>query len=66
MESHSKSQLREWGGESAVGHDMDRLLDYGALDVQSTLEPARSTWDLGPQNFYASADVCYKAYGRLS
>lgn len=44
---------------------MDRLLDYGALDLQPTLEPARSTWDLGPQNFYASADVCYKAYGRL-
>ncbi|KAI9371958.1 hypothetical protein BJX61DRAFT_534355 [Aspergillus egyptiacus] len=39
-----------------------RLGEYGApvLDRVSA-----STWDLGPQNFYASANTCYQAYSRL-
>ncbi|KAL2814303.1 hypothetical protein BJX63DRAFT_420874 [Aspergillus granulosus] len=62
-----ESPQREWGG-SAAGYVMGpaQTLDSGATSVQQLGEPARSTWDLGPQNFYASADVCYRAYSRLS
>ncbi|KAL5050751.1 hypothetical protein BDW71DRAFT_105747 [Aspergillus fruticulosus] len=51
---------------STVSHDMGQLTDYAALDCRSASESAGGTWTLGPQNFYASADVCYKAYSRLS
>ncbi|KAL6238889.1 hypothetical protein BDW75DRAFT_189570 [Aspergillus navahoensis] len=50
---------------SAVSHEMSQLPDYAALDRRPTSESRGSTWNLGAQNFYASADVCYKAYGRL-
>ncbi|KAL2870254.1 Zn(II)2Cys6 transcription factor domain-containing protein [Aspergillus lucknowensis] len=61
--SSTGSSPREWGG-SAAGYDgMGQIKD--SVPVQHPSEPVRSTWDLGPQNFYASADVCYKAYSRL-
>ncbi|KAL5000061.1 hypothetical protein BDV10DRAFT_200250 [Aspergillus recurvatus] len=50
---------------SAVSHDMGQLTDNAALDRRPASGSTGSTWTLGPQNFYASADVCYKAYSRL-
>ncbi|KAL3466020.1 hypothetical protein BJX64DRAFT_34813 [Aspergillus heterothallicus] len=56
----------EWG-VSAAGHGMGpaQTAGFGVVGAQQLGEPARATWDLGPQNFYASADVCYRAYSRL-
>ncbi|KAL4867379.1 hypothetical protein BDV12DRAFT_186779 [Aspergillus spectabilis] len=56
----------EWGGSVVtVGHagEMSQLPECGDLDRPT--ESMRSLWDLGPMNYYASADVCYKAYSRL-
>ncbi|KAL4743983.1 hypothetical protein BDV11DRAFT_210706 [Aspergillus similis] len=51
----------------AGSHDMGQLTNHAALDRQPApaYEFMGSTWTLGPQNFYASADVCYRAYSRL-
>ncbi|KAL4974871.1 hypothetical protein BDW66DRAFT_78940 [Aspergillus desertorum] len=50
---------------SAVNHDLGLRTEYAPLDHRAATESMGSTWTLGPQNFYASADVCYKAYSRL-
>ncbi|KAL2797880.1 hypothetical protein BJX66DRAFT_323046 [Aspergillus keveii] len=61
-----ESPPREWG-LSAAGYNMvpAHTPDFGAANVQQLGEPSRSTWDMGPQNFYASADIIYRAYSRL-
>ncbi|KAL2861754.1 hypothetical protein BJX68DRAFT_11431 [Aspergillus pseudodeflectus] len=61
-----ESPPRGWG-LSAAGYDTvpAHTPDIGAAGVQQFGEPSRSTWDMGPQNFYASADIIYRAYSRL-
>ncbi|KAL2836561.1 hypothetical protein BJY01DRAFT_54706 [Aspergillus pseudoustus] len=58
----------EWG-VSAAGYGMGpaQTSDMGATatGIKPLGDPVRCTWDLGPQNLYASADVCYRAYSRL-
>ncbi|KAL4813627.1 hypothetical protein BDW67DRAFT_192771 [Aspergillus spinulosporus] len=49
----------------AGSHDMGQLPNHAALDRRPASEGLGTTWTLGPQNFYASADVCYRAYSRL-
>jgi hypothetical protein len=49
----------------AGSHDIGQLPNHAALDRRPASESTGTTWTLGPQNFYASADVCYRAYSRL-
>ncbi|KAL4749823.1 hypothetical protein BDW72DRAFT_204487 [Aspergillus terricola var. indicus] len=49
----------------AGSYDMGQLPNHAALDRRPASESMGTTWTLGPQNFYASADVCYRAYSRL-
>ncbi|KAL4885569.1 hypothetical protein BJY04DRAFT_179989 [Aspergillus karnatakaensis] len=60
----------EWGAPDVTirhvdAEDVGQVLEYDYGDPERTSELTKSTWDMGPMNFYASADVCYKAYSRL-
>ncbi|KAL5342814.1 hypothetical protein BJX70DRAFT_385993 [Aspergillus crustosus] len=57
-------EWREITGNTGHVENLEQL-QPGSEDVERPAEPTRSTWDLGPMNFYASAEVCYKAYSRL-